>query len=339
MSSLTSVVITAHNAANTLPRVLASLAAQRGERPVTQTTEVVVVDDRSDDGTTTVAQTSWSGYLTVVRVAVAPQGDFTARQAALDIGLEESRGNPIIVLDADAEVPPDLVARLTGALADADVACAGVSYTPCSSALSHVVMARLQTADAAFYQLVCAGLSEVGVASGMMFGAAAFTRQAARAVGGFRSAGLTLIEDYTFARRVQARGGQLRFIPGAPVRVTGARTFGEIVRRAVRTGTTGGPSALAAVLALWTLSWIVPAVGAFVAGGPWWIVFALRWLAGAGLVASGLFRLRVYEGLWASLCYEPVAIVTGLATAWRVFRDPHVEWGGLRYPRRRAHAA
>jgi hypothetical protein len=96
---------------------------------------------------------------------------------------------------------------------------------------------------------------------------------------------------------------------------------------------------LAALLTLWTASWIVPAIGALVSGGPWWLLFALRWLAGAAVVSGGLLRLRAHDALWASFFYEPAAIVIGAATAWRAFRDPHVEWGGLRYPRRRAHAA
>ncbi len=94
-----SVVVPAHNEADTLPATLASLAGQRGAPDY----EVIVVDNASTDATSRVAAAAG------VRVVDEPRlGVCRARQT----GVDTARGAIVVSTDADTTHPPDWLARI-----------------------------------------------------------------------------------------------------------------------------------------------------------------------------------------------------------------------------------
>jgi dolichyl-phosphate beta-glucosyltransferase len=113
--ALLSIVIPAFDEAArlgaTLDRVLAW--ADRDGRPC----EVVVVDDGSRDATSEVARARDDARIRVVRL---PEN--RGKGAALRAGVLASRGDRVLLTDADLSTPIEEIARLEGALADADVA-------------------------------------------------------------------------------------------------------------------------------------------------------------------------------------------------------------------------
>ncbi len=94
-----SVVVPAHNEADTLPATLASLAAQRGAPAY----EVIVVDNASSDATARIAEAAG------VRVVDEPRlGVCRARQT----GVDAARGEIVVSTDADTTHPADWLARI-----------------------------------------------------------------------------------------------------------------------------------------------------------------------------------------------------------------------------------
>jgi len=96
------VVVPARNEADTLPGLLASLAAQT--RPVA---EVVVVDDDSTDATKAVA----AAHVRVVSAPPRPSG-WNGKQWACHTGLGATTAPLVCFVDADVELAPDALARL-----------------------------------------------------------------------------------------------------------------------------------------------------------------------------------------------------------------------------------
>jgi len=100
------VVIPARDEERTLPRLLASLAAQRGPAA-----EVIVVDDGSSDRTAEVAS---AGGARVVAAPEPPTG-WAGKPWASQQGVDAARGALVVLLDADTWLAPDGLARLVAA--------------------------------------------------------------------------------------------------------------------------------------------------------------------------------------------------------------------------------
>lgn len=109
-----SVVIAARNAGPFLDEQLAALAAQTSREPW----ELVVIDHASTDGTGDRAR-AWSDRLPI-RVEAAPPGGGPSR--ARNVGIEVSRGEYLLMCDADDIVAPTWIEELVRALQHADIA-------------------------------------------------------------------------------------------------------------------------------------------------------------------------------------------------------------------------
>jgi glycosyltransferase involved in cell wall biosynthesis len=112
------VIVPAHNAAELLPRLLASLDQSTYEGPW----EAVVVDDASTDATADIAE-EWGAR--VVRLE-CQSGPAASRNA----GLATARAPLIAFTDADCEPCPEWLSALVGALARADIALGPIRPTP-----------------------------------------------------------------------------------------------------------------------------------------------------------------------------------------------------------------
>ena len=122
-----SIVIPAFNEEEYLPSTLDSIQATTAQSELALTrraeVDIIVVDNNSEDGTATVAQSKGA---TVVHEAV--QGIARARNA----GADNADGDVLIFVDADAILPPTLLAEIHTAMSDP--ACVGgavdVEYRP-----------------------------------------------------------------------------------------------------------------------------------------------------------------------------------------------------------------
>lgn len=326
-----SAVVTAHDAADTIGACVRALASQRGFADGEM--EIILVDDRSGDDTERVARATGVARLDLVTIARYDGGPLTARQLALDAGVRRARGRVIIVTDADARPSADWASRLVAPIerGAADVVAGGVAFVAARSGVRAALLAALQTADVAFYLAVCAALARVGLPSGMLFGSAAFTREAFLSLGGFAGVGPALTEDLAFARAAHDAALRLAFVPTPAVSVGASGSWRELARRARRTSA-GGASVLAAVLGAWmALPVGLAALSAFGLASIGWLLG--RYLAGVAIVAAALVRAGRPRLAWVAPFYEPFAIVTGLRVLWSLRRSSDVDWGGVTYRR------
>lgn len=323
-----SVVVTAHDAADSIADCLRSIAAQTS--PASGAPEIILVDDRSTDGTGEAARAAKIDGLRLLRIDEYPNATLTARQEALDRGFREARGETVFVTDADAIVSPSWVGRGLAALESggADAVAAPVEFRGRPGWL-----AALQGVDSIYYIGVCRILNRLGLASGVLFGDCAFRRPVYESLGGFRSIGRALTEDLSFARALHRKGLKLVFLAGPSVSVGACRTLGEVVRRGERVGS-GGVSALAAVLGAWMIALVALGVLAVVGGGVFAQLLGLRYLAGVAFTSFALARARRLRHLPYALIYEPAAVIIGLCVLGRRGLRRPVEWGGVRYDRR-----
>jgi cellulose synthase/poly-beta-1,6-N-acetylglucosamine synthase-like glycosyltransferase len=322
-----SVVVTAHNAAPTIRACLETVAAQpearRGEL------EVVLVDDRSTDGTSEEALKAGVRDLRLIRVERPAGGSLTTRQQALATGFAAARGDFVLTLDADGHAAPDWAASMTAPIASraADAVAGPVFFRAAAGWLG-----VWQTVDVSYYLLVCKLLNFFGLAGGVLFGNFAFRREWFDRVGGFDRIGFTLTEDLAFARALHAAGARVAYRGAGPVEVDACSSWSVLVERAKRVSA-GGTSALAAALGGWMAAFVLLLLAALIFGGGFAIAFFARYLLGVAFTSVALLRVRRPGLLPSALLYEPLAIVIGVMVMIGIARNGKVEWGGVRYER------
>ncbi|MBW2454401.1 MAG: glycosyltransferase [Deltaproteobacteria bacterium] len=184
-----SVVVVVKDEEPSLPRLLASLAAQRS-----QDFELVFVDDGSTDGTRAILD-AFVAEAPDRRQVLAGQEDrpgLTPKQQRLDEGVATARGEVILFTDGDCVVPPRWVEETVGRFADAEV---GVVFGQLSVHTKGGWLQDQQAFDLPLLQAFAAGSAGFGAATGGCGNNQAVRRSTLEAVGGFAGLGYTLTED------------------------------------------------------------------------------------------------------------------------------------------------
>ncbi|HPC84292.1 MAG TPA: glycosyltransferase family 2 protein [Thermoanaerobaculaceae bacterium] len=128
-----SVVIPAYNEASRLPATLARIAAFLDGAPRWRPAEIIVVDDGSRDGTAAVGE--GFGGRDGIAVRVVRLGTNRGKGAAVRAGLEASRGEWVLISDADLAAPIEDIDLLHAA---------GVDLAVGSRALRRELISRRQ---------------------------------------------------------------------------------------------------------------------------------------------------------------------------------------------------
>lgn len=212
-----SVVIPCYNAADTLGVQLEALANQHWSQPW----EVIVVDNRSTDGSRQIAEW-YKERLPNLRVV-----DASARQGrpfARNVGVEAATGEAVAFCDADDEVAPGWVAAMGEALSRHDfVACsvdiAKLNPPWVTAGRPHPQRDGLQKFLSPPYYSHAGG------------GTLGFKRSLYAMVGGFDEA-LPYLQDTDFCFKLQLAGVQLHFVPDAVIHVRLRHTLRGVYHQA-----------------------------------------------------------------------------------------------------------
>ncbi len=199
-----SVLIPVRNEERYIERCLYSLASQ--DYPRTQL-EVLVIDGQSTDATKQVITRFAAESTLDVRLYQNPK---RLPAPAMNIGLEQARGDVIVRVDGHAFVAPDFISRSVEALWQTSADCVGgviasEGDTPLGEAIALAMSSRFGVGGAEFR------VGGEGPADTVAFGA--YRREVFDRIGGFVE-DIDKGEDDEFNYRLLDAGGTIMLIPG-----------------------------------------------------------------------------------------------------------------------------
>lgn len=327
------IVAAARNEARGIEAALRSLLRQDVPR-----LEVILVDDRSDDGTGEIADrlAAEEPRLKVVHVTELPPG-WLGKNHALQLGADGASGELLLFTDADVVMAPDTLRRAAGHLLRG-----GFDHLTCGP---HVDMPGwlLQTFGVFFGVMFVVftrpwrakdprTTHHVGVGAFNLVRAEAYRR-----IGGHRAIAMRPDDDMKLGKLVK-KNGLRQDLVSAPehVRVEWYHSLGEAVRGLRKNGFAGVDYRLSLVV-LATVTQLVffvwPFAAVFVTHG------ATRWLyAAAVLLVLGIFagaareqRVPVWYGPAVPLASLLFVVVIWNATLYALVHRG-IEWRGTHYP-------
>jgi 4,4'-diaponeurosporenoate glycosyltransferase len=316
------VVVPARDEAGNLPILLASLAEQG------RTFDVVVVDDGSTDQTAGVARASGA---TVIEAPPRPAG-WLGKPWALQVGVEATTADVLVLLDADVRLAPGALDRLLAVHA-AETPDGLLSVQP-----HHLVEHPYEHLSLLpnIVPLLASGVALAGrerdQPDTIAFGPCLVTtRTALDAAGGLRAVAGEVTEDLALARAYRAGRRPVRVCTGG--RLVQFRMYPEGVRSLVQGWTknlAAGAAAAPLVPALGAALWVAALLRSIgvVASGPWpvalavWALFAVqvRWMSrrvgSFSVWASVLYPVWAvaFAALFASAAFHHL---TGRPVVWR----------------------
>jgi hopene-associated glycosyltransferase HpnB len=339
------VLIPARNEAAVIEQTLASLCRQGPGL------EVIVVDDQSDDGTRARCEafgaaavsgrrpwTSDGAYPLALRIVAGrprPRG-WSGKLWALQQGLAEVRRSRVLLLDADIELAPGMIAAL-----DEQARRSGADLVSIMATLRCTTLAEKLLAPpfVFFFKLIypfaLAGdaRSRVAAAAG---GCMLVSADALQRIGGFASLHGALIDDCTLAATLKRNGHRIWIGLSRSVMSSRAYSFLDfwrMVRRTAFTQLRYSPVLLVGTTAAMLLVFVVPVVALLSASSPFVVG------AGGAAIAAMLFAylpmIRFY-GLpapWVLTLPAAAALFLGMTwdSAFGYWRGVRAEWKGRRY--------
>ncbi len=305
------IVVPARNEEATLERCITSL--MRVDYPASLRT-VVVVDDRSTDGTAQVLQRLASEFAelrVVSRTNEDVERNLRGKPGALQHGIDASAGELILMTDADCSVSPGWVRGMVQQFSDPNVGLvAGLT-----SITGPTLFDRIQDVEWTYTQAMAAGGIGLGIPLGCFGNNLAVRRDAFEQVGGYRRISFSVTEDLALQQAIHDAGWRVRHAIHEMTSVESlpARSLREYItqrHRWVRGGTSLGWRAVAFVatsVALWL------ALALALSQTLWWWVVALLLLR---IGADGLLISTAVHavGRYRLLPFIPMSVVVLMIT-------------------------
>lgn len=189
-----SIVIAARNEETNLPRCLSSVMSQTYP---SELFEVIVVNDGSTDGTETVCKKFANEYNNFRFINAVQEATIRGKANALASGIEEAKGDVILITDADCEVPQTWIEE-TAKRYEPSVGLVGGITLP----TNHDWFTGIQTLDWAFTLGMAAATAALGHQHGSIGNNLSFRKKAYDDVGGYRNLKFSVTEDYTIVQAI-----------------------------------------------------------------------------------------------------------------------------------------
>lgn len=295
--------------------------------------EVIVVNDRSTDGTEAVLEELQRRYgerLRVVHRRQEPQkANLQGKAGALHMGIEHARGEILLLTDADCRVPPTWIATMVAPFVQPEVGfVAGFVVVEGRRCFDH-----LQAAEWLLLNVAGSGGIGWGQALGCFGNNVAVRAQAYWDTGGYEQIPFSVTEDLTLQQAIHLRGWHMRYChaPEAVVETLPVATLVDRIRQLRRWGQGGRR------LGLWAVAFVLTSVlffGALIAAGvagEWlWIagVLATRCGADTALGILAALSIRRLPLLWMVPAASGFLMLVEFLLPSLVYLQPRVRWKG-----------
>ena len=206
---LISVLIAARNEEKRISGCIAALL--QSDYPVDRF-EIIIIDDRSQDGTLPIAQAYARNHANVRVVSLHQRLEgMSGKASALCQGIEHARGDIFLVTDADCLVPPSWMPAMVSHFLP-EVGLVGgftlLSPSQTNSLSSEIetqdgIFAKVQTLDWMYLLTAGAGAAGLGKPVSILGNNFGFRRAAYEQVGGYRAIGFTIIEDFALMQKIE----------------------------------------------------------------------------------------------------------------------------------------
>ncbi|MBU3742789.1 MAG: glycosyltransferase [Candidatus Kapabacteria bacterium] len=325
------VVIPARNECETLARCVASIAASN--YPAAKR-RVIIVDDRSTDGTSQLLDELASRYENITALH-RTEADVTAnlrgKPGALQAGIDMARTDVVLMTDADCTVHPDWIRTMSAPFADERVGmvCSTTDVEPMGA------FSRLQGVEWAYSHAMARGSLQNGIALGCYGNNLAVRRSTFMALGGYGAIPFSVTEDLALLQAVCNSGAAVQYLcqHDAAVTTLPCMTVGEYIRQRQRWaqgGTALGWKATAFVLTSMAL-WIGMIVAIATGNVHWFTGLAgMRIIGDASLVLWALARLRRIDTMLWVLPSILVLMLTEFVVPFLLLQR-NVTWKGQRF--------
>lgn len=338
--TLVSIVIPARNEAANIETAVRSILSSAYD-PF----ELIVVDDRSTDGTASIVErlAAGGGRLRLVRGEPLPEGWYGKPWACLQ-GFRESRGGLVLFTDADTRHEPDLLGRAVGAMRLTGAKLVTVApHQLCESFWERLVTPQIWLLLGLRYNPRAVNRARRGrdvIANGQFI---LTTREAYEAAGTHAAVRHAVAEDLALAQAYLREGQSIHFAFADRLMETRMyRSLGELVEGWSKNIYLGGRASfpdepflralVPVMLAMAIGFWLVPPVTLAASGG----TGALGVAAAAATLLSALFWMLISFGMRIPPVYGlgyPIGAAMALfivaRSTWRGSRK--VVWRGRTY--------
>ena len=322
-------LVPARNESGTIGTTLRSLAAQGNGM------SIVLVDDQSSDNTVAIARESVHGKLTVVTGQPLPAG-WSGKVWALEQGRSHVRTRLTLLVDADIELRPGLVAALQDKLTSEDRQMVSLMVTPRMEGFWERL---LMPAFVYFFKLLYpfhianSRFQKIAAAAG---GCILIETRVIDAIGGFAALKGALIDDCTLAGIVKAHGHRPWIgLTRSAVSLRSGFDLGDIwnmVARSAFTQLRYSAFLLGVCTALLALGFWIPVAGLLVADPT---ARTLACVALATMMATYVPVLRFYDRSASWALAMPFIGTLFLAMTWtsaiRYWRGERARWKDRSY--------
>jgi cellulose synthase/poly-beta-1,6-N-acetylglucosamine synthase-like glycosyltransferase len=317
------ILITAHNEAERIPASLQAILAQ--DFPM-ERVEIILVDDRSTDGTADIARQLNIPGLRILQLRDKPQG-LTARQVAVHLGIGEARGEIILLTDAGGRVPREWLRELIGHLGFRD----GAVTAPVVFAGPRWFLNTYQTIDALVQFTLYRWLHSHRKSAGLFGANVAIRRETYEELGGYPAVGFQLVEDAALGVALTKSPWSVRYIPEPFVQNPGADGLGELFARERRIAAGPTPGYHRIIWAMMLSNLLCLAAAIYFQSRFWDLLLLARYVAGMLVLGFSIGRYPKYQSGFWMLFYEPLKTLLGVCAYTANAISPHWQWGGLRY--------
>lgn len=202
-----SIMIPAHNEEKVIIGTVQNILAMNYEN-----FEIIIIDDRSEDNTANVIKDLEAKY-DKVSTLIRPVDAHPGKSAVLNDALVLSKGDAILVFDADAKVEPDFLSKLVPNLEPEDVGA--VQARKVISNKDYNILTRCQNNEYTLDTNFQVGRDAVKGAVELRGNGELIKRKALDDIGGWNNH--TITDDLDMSTQLHIKGWDVRFCPEAIV--------------------------------------------------------------------------------------------------------------------------